>query len=186
MPQEDLVDAVDAIIMAGVAMTSAALSRATAGQELTFPQWRVLVILSEPAGLPVTEVARRISVTLPATGRQLRRMEERGLLTLEPDELDRRVTRARLTSIGVAVRASIMVERRDRIRRVLEDLEPGPSMTRSVARIAAALEAEGAASRGTAGRVAATRQRATRRSRTGRHLPATRRAAATSPPDHRS
>ena len=92
MPDEKLIDAIDAIIVAGVAMTSSALSHGAAGPELTFPQWRVLVVLSEPEGLPVTEVSRRIAVTLPATGRQLRRLEERGLLTLQPDALDRRVT----------------------------------------------------------------------------------------------
>lgn len=146
MPEEELVDAIDAIIVAGVAMTAAALSRAAAGEELTFPQWRVLVVLSEPAGLPVTEVSRRIGVTLPATGRQLRRLEERGLLTLELDERDRRVTRAQLTSAGVAVRDTIVGERRDRIRRVLEDLDLGPSIGRGVARIAAALDAERIAS----------------------------------------
>ncbi|HEV8404245.1 MAG TPA: MarR family transcriptional regulator [Candidatus Limnocylindrales bacterium] len=154
MPEDQLVDAIDAIIVAGVAMTSAALSHAAAGPELTFPQWRVLVVLSEPTGLPVTEVSRRIAVTLPATGRQLRRLEQRGFLTLEPDAFDRRVTRARLTRKGLSVRNAIIAERRDRIIGVLEALQLGPSVTRSVARIAIALEADGAAAAGRrAGRV---------------------------------
>ena len=145
MAEDELVDAIDSIIMAGVAMTSAALSRATPGPELTFPQWRVLVVLSPPGGLPVTEVSRRIAVTLPATARQLRRLERRGLVTLEDDPEDRRVTRARLTDAGLGVRAAIIGERRSRIRGAIDEIGLGPSATRSVARIAAALDGEGIA-----------------------------------------
>src|SRR3954454_10505551 len=139
MAEDELIDAIDSIVMAGVAMTSVALSRATGGQELTFPRWRVLIVLSPPESLPVAEVSRRIAVTLPATARQLRRLERRGFVTLEPDPLDGRVTRARLTDAGVGVRAAIIDERRTRIGQALRDLDVRPTAAREVARIAAAL-----------------------------------------------
>ncbi len=121
MTETDLVDAIEAIVIAGVAMTNASLSRARRAPELTFPQWRVMVVLGQqPDGLPVHEIARSIDVTLPATGRQLRRLEQRGLLALEPDRADRRVTRARLSDEGARVRASIMADRRAAIAAALE------------------------------------------------------------------
>lgn len=122
MPDTDLVDAIEAIVIAGVALTNASLSKARYAPELTFPQWRVLVVLGQqPDGMPVHQIARRIDVTLPATGRQLRRLEQRGLLVLEPDRSDRRVTRARLSDEGARVRASIMADRRAAIAAALED-----------------------------------------------------------------
>jgi DNA-binding MarR family transcriptional regulator len=136
-----LVDALERIVVAGVAMTNSAFVRARPGLELTFPQWRVLVELGDrPDGRPVNEVSRLIAVTLPATGRQLRRLEQRGLLVLEPDPRDRRVTRARLTEAGMEARASVMADRRARIAAAVGDLEPDPRRTDDLARLAAALE----------------------------------------------
>ena len=69
MPSSDLV-------IAGVALTSVAISGARPGFDLTFPQWRVLVVLGEATdGARIGTVARRVGVTLPATSRQLRRLE---------------------------------------------------------------------------------------------------------------
>jgi DNA-binding MarR family transcriptional regulator len=140
--ESDLGDALEAIVIAGVALTNTALSRARSGHELTFPQWRVLVVLADPAGLPVAEVSRLIDVTLPATGRQLRRLEQRGLVVLEPDDRDRRVTRVRLTSAGLAARRSIMGDRRAAIERAVADLDLDPGIVDGVIRIATALRAE--------------------------------------------
>lgn len=136
----ELVDSLEAIVVAGVALTNAALSRS--GHELSFPQWRVLVVLADPNGLPVAEVSRLIHVTLPATGRQLRRLERRGLVDFEPDGKDRRVTRVRLTAAGLDVRRSIMGQRRDAIERSLADLRPARAVVDAVALIADALAAE--------------------------------------------
>jgi DNA-binding MarR family transcriptional regulator len=134
------IDAIERIVVAGVAMTNAALA-GEAGTDLTFPQWRVLVILgSAPDGLPVAEISRRISVTLPATGRQLRRLEHRGLVRLEPDAHDRRVTRATLTDAGVDRRGAIMAQRRARIEGAVSGIDVSPDGVAAVDRIAAAME----------------------------------------------
>jgi len=79
-------------------------------------------------------------VTLPATGRQLRRLEERGLVVLEPDPRDRRVTRARLTDAGAAARASIMADRRARISEAVGGLRSDRRTTSRIETIASALE----------------------------------------------
>jgi DNA-binding MarR family transcriptional regulator len=136
-PETELVDALEAIVVAGVALTNAVLSRS--GRELTFPQWRMLVVLSDPNGLPVAEVSRLIDVTLPATGRQLRRLERRGLVALEPDGRDRRVTRVRLTASGLEVRRSIIAGRRAAIEHLVADVRLGRDVVESVGRIADAL-----------------------------------------------
>lgn len=142
MDDTHLIDSIEMIIVAGVAMTNAALSRAPAGHELTFPQWRVLVILADADGLPVNEISRLIEVTLPATGRQLRRLEQRGLVHLDPDQRDRRVTRARLTEAGRATRASITEQRRALIQEAVSDLGIDAAARRALVRIASAMAGE--------------------------------------------
>lgn len=142
MADTEVVDALERIIIAGVAMTNAALGQARPGLDLTFPQWRVLVILGDrPDGLAVREISRRIAVTLPATGRQLHRLAERGLVMLEPDPHDRRVTRVRLTEAGVVARASIMDDRRRRIADGLAGMRLRPSLVRELDALAGALAA---------------------------------------------
>lgn len=146
MADTQVVNALERIVIAGVAMTNASLGRARPGLDLTFPQWRVLVILGDrPDGLAVGEIAQRIAVTLPATGRQLHRLSERGLLTLEPDERDRRVTRVRLTDAGHAARASIMGDRRQRIAEGVAGISLDTDVAAGLEHLADAMEAAAAA-----------------------------------------
>jgi DNA-binding MarR family transcriptional regulator len=143
-----LLDAIERIVVAGVAMTNASLSRSRPNLELTLQQWRVMVVLGRaPDGHPVGEISRLIAVTRPATGRQLRRLEQRGLITLETDAQDRRVTRARLTDAGISARASIVDDRRASIAAALVDLDLDDGHLVELDRVATALEtaAEGAA-----------------------------------------
>jgi DNA-binding MarR family transcriptional regulator len=132
-------ESLEQIIFAGVALTTVAISKARPGFELTFPQWRVLVILGAVQdGLRIGEVARRIGVTLPATSRQLRRLERRGLVTVNRDDRDRRAALARLTSEGEAVRESIIGYRKARIVEAAIPFESDPILRRDLERIAEA------------------------------------------------
>lgn len=116
MPDPGFLDSLESMIMAGVALTTEALADGSREADLTLPMWRVLVVLgSTRDGATVTEVSRRIRVTVPATSRQLRRLERRGLVSLEVDERDHRAIRARLTTGGLDFRAGIMRSRRDRL-----------------------------------------------------------------------
>jgi DNA-binding MarR family transcriptional regulator len=133
-------DSLERIIFAGVALTTVAISNAQPGLDLTFPQWRVLVVLgAAPAGLRIGEVARLVGVTLPATSRQLRRLERRGLVAVGRDDRDRRAARAHLTTEGTAARAAILAYRKAVIDRIATPFESNGSLRRELDRIADAL-----------------------------------------------
>jgi DNA-binding MarR family transcriptional regulator len=109
MNRTELVAALEQIAVGAVGLTTRALAEAAPGVELTLSQWRALFIVGESAdGARVGQVAVRVGVTVPATGRLLRRLERRGLVALATDERDHRATRVRLTPRGAEVRASII------------------------------------------------------------------------------
>lgn len=115
------------IAVGAVGLTTRALAEAGTGFELTFPQWRAIMVLgSSKDGLRIGLVASRVGVTLPATSRLLRRLERRGLTTLAVDEHDRRATIAYLTDRGREVRDAILSHRRlalGKIASALPDLD---------------------------------------------------------------
>jgi DNA-binding MarR family transcriptional regulator len=116
---DSLTDDLERIVVGAVGLTTRSLASADAGFELTFPQWRAILVLGEhDDGARIGEVAARVGGTLPATSRLLRRLERRGLTTLAVDERDRRATRARLSDRGQAVRAAILEHRRATLREV--------------------------------------------------------------------
>jgi DNA-binding MarR family transcriptional regulator len=116
MSAPQLADLLERVVVAGVAITTRALNEAMPDLDLTFPQWRVLLVVGEGSdGATVSEVSSRIGVTLPATSRQLRRLARRGLVVISRDDRDRRAARARLTSDGVVVRDRILGYRHRRI-----------------------------------------------------------------------
>jgi DNA-binding MarR family transcriptional regulator len=134
------VDALESIIIAGVALTAQALASVRSASDLTLPMWRVLVVLGgRSEGATVSEVARRIGVTLPATSRQLRRLERRGLVALAPDERDRRALRCRMTAAGAALRAEVMDRRRAALMEALGPLEVSASTSTDLEAIAVRL-----------------------------------------------
>jgi len=144
MDATDAVAELERVVVGAVGLTTRALAEAAPGTDLTFPQWRALLIVGEePGGARVGQVAFRVGVTLPATSRLLRRLAQRGLVILEPDDLDRRATRARLTDAGAAVRASILRYRRDALRGVVAvlDIETASQFRTTVSALADALGA---------------------------------------------
>lgn len=135
-------ESLERIVFASVALTTVAFSRAQLAFELTFPQWRVLVVLGAASeAMRIGEVARLVGVTMPATSRQLRRLERRGLITVRRDERDGRASLASLTQEGRAARASIVDYRRARIVEAAAPFEPNKSLRQELDRIADALEA---------------------------------------------
>jgi len=129
-------------MVAGVAITTRALSEAQPALDLTFPQWRALLVVGErPEGARVGEVAARVGVTLPATSRLLRRLAARGLLEISTDESDRRASRARLTTAGSQARDAILAYRRQRIVETLRGTQLEPSTRAELNRLADAFDA---------------------------------------------
>ncbi len=124
MTRDQMVDSLAGIVFGGVAITASALEHATDGQEVTFTQWRAILIVGErDEGCRVGEVAGFVNATLPTASRLLRRLERRGLLVLERDEQDRRATRARLTDAGVRIRSSVLAYRRAEIAAIVDEVE---------------------------------------------------------------
>lgn len=129
-PDDPIVNQLERILVGAVGLTTQALSVADPGFELTFPQWRALLVVGEDTdGARIGEVANRVGVTIPATSRLLRRLERRGLMVLGDDDLDRRATRARLTEHGKGVRETIVAHRRAVLRDLVREIPSDERMT---------------------------------------------------------
>lgn len=115
---ERVVDAVERIILGGVAIAARALDGEV--EDLTFSQWRVLTIVGEQeATAHVKGVGQRVGVSAPSASRLLRRLEDRGLIELQRDAVDRRFVRVRLTPAGQAAQSQVIDRRRLLIRDAL-------------------------------------------------------------------
>ena len=140
---EGLADELERIAVGTVGLTTRSLVEAHPGFELTFPQWRALLVLGEAVdGARIGAIAVRVGTTLPATSRLLRRLERRGLMELGADPDDRRATRARLTDRGRIVRGAILDHRRAVLREVAAAVaDPGEAeLVAGLRAIAIALE----------------------------------------------
>lgn len=143
MTRHDVVMWLERIVFGGVAITTEALVHAP-GEELTFTQWRALLFVGEDDyGCRVGEVASRLHSSLPTASRLLRRLERRGLLTLERDEEDRRATRARLTPVGVDLRSSVLDYRRNEIAAIAGQVRLSAATDGVLRDLAARFEARG-------------------------------------------
>ena len=130
-----VVEALERIAYGAVAVTTRALT--AVGVELTFPQWRVLVVVgNRTEGLSVSEVAERLGSELSPTSRLVARMARRGYVTLEKDPADRRVTRVALTDAGRALRHAVVAHRRTLIEAVvMESPDIGPDAVEAMRRL---------------------------------------------------
>ena len=141
MTDRATVAALERLVVAAVALTTRSLSTARADLDLTLAQWRVLVVLGEGEnGATVSHVAKRIGVTIPATSRQLRRLERRGLVQIAQDEVDRRATRVRLSGEGKAARRAVIAFRARELANVAATLGLDAAIANDLARIADAID----------------------------------------------
>jgi DNA-binding MarR family transcriptional regulator len=122
------------IVRGAVAITDRAI--AAAGADLTFVQWRVLLIVGErDEGVSISEIASRIGGHASPASRLISRLKRRGIVVTEKGELDARVTTVRLTPTGAALRGRVL----DYRRRELEGLLLGVPTLRdqeTIARLA--------------------------------------------------
>jgi DNA-binding MarR family transcriptional regulator len=115
-----VIEAIERLMVESVAVTTIALGEATPGVELSFPQWRALVVVAGTTdGIRVGEIAGRIGAAVPTTSRLVRRLERRGLVVAERDEADRRATLVRLTPAGERIHRVLVDSRRQLIRDAL-------------------------------------------------------------------
>lgn len=121
-------------MVGAVAITERAI--AEAGADLTFVQWRVLLIVGQhDQGATIGEIAARIGAHNSPASRLISRLRRRGVVTTRKDQLDARVTRVTLTEVGRELRARVLGHRR----RTLDELLSGVSLTREGARVVSRL-----------------------------------------------
>jgi len=131
-------DALEAVVFGSVAVTTRAL--ATVGLELTFAQWRVLVVVGEKSdGATVTEIAARLGAEISPVSRLVTRLARRGLVTAFKDDQDRRVTRVTVSHTGREIRETVIERRRELLAEVVAAAGPiEPEVAAALHRIGAA------------------------------------------------
>jgi DNA-binding MarR family transcriptional regulator len=137
---EDAKRVVERLIVGAVALTERSI--AEAGTDLTFVQWRVLLIVGEqPGGATVGEIAARIGARASPASRLITRLRRRGVVATEKDPEDARVTRVRLTDDGRELRARVLRHRRAELEAVVRALAPTAADVATLRQLARALEA---------------------------------------------
>lgn len=108
---DDAVRDLERTVVASVAITARVL--AEVAPELTFIQWRVLVVVGEaPEGIAVGAIAAELGARMAATSRLIGRLRTRGLVATTKDTADARVTLVRLTRQGEDLRHAVVERRR--------------------------------------------------------------------------
>ncbi len=130
--------AFEAVAYGSVAVTTRAL--AAVGLELTFAQWRVLVVVGEsPIGATMTDLAARLGADISPVSRLVGRMARRGFVAARKDDHDRRVTRVTVTDGGREIRDAVLARRRKLLADVLAAAGPiEPEVEATLERIGAA------------------------------------------------
>lgn len=136
-------DQLDRLAVALVAATNTAIGQVGAG-ELSFPQWRLLMVLGESADpLRLRQVAGLVSASMPSASRLVDRMERRGLVSSERDPTDGRGRRVALTDRGEEVRSMVIARRRSLIEKGLVGISVPPAVTDSLRQIVAGMVRQG-------------------------------------------
>jgi DNA-binding MarR family transcriptional regulator len=105
-----LLPAVERIVVASVATTARAL--AEVAPELTFLQWRLLVLVDTPDGVSIGALAGSIGSKIAAMSRLVGRLRARGLVRTERSPEDARVVLVQLSREGRELRSRVVSRRR--------------------------------------------------------------------------
>ena len=90
---------------------------------LTMPQLKVMIVLSELGGASGQELARRIGAGLPTLTGIVDRLVAQGLVTRREDSRDRRVRRLDLTPAGADLISRLVAASEDLRQRLLRRLD---------------------------------------------------------------
>jgi DNA-binding MarR family transcriptional regulator len=145
---DELVDTVLAASRALVAV--AARSLAAAGDEVTLPQYRALVVLAVQGPQGTAELAAALAVNPSTATRMCDRLVRKGLVRRHRQAGDRRAVRIALTATGRDLVAGVSRQRRAELARLLgalppEEHEPVIAAFRAFAAAAGELPPPGAA-----------------------------------------
>ncbi len=86
--------------------------------------FHVMALLDEHEALPMSQLAEALDVAFPNATGIVNRMEERGLVTRSNDPADRRIVRVSLTDAGHALIGEMEAGRRERMSRLIAELDP--------------------------------------------------------------
>lgn len=132
-------DSLELIARASVALTEETL-RLAGARSMSLQQWRAILVVAETDdGARISAVARRVDVTVPATGRLLHRLATRNLISLEPDADGSTAQVARLTPDGRILVEDALARRRRVLAEVTSRLH-GSQETRVLAKLATAMD----------------------------------------------
>jgi DNA-binding MarR family transcriptional regulator len=127
------------LVVGSVAVTARAIAAADA--ELTFMQWRVLLVVGDhDEGAAVGEIASRIGAHASPASRVVSRLKLRGLVRTDRDDLDKRVVRVRLTKTGRELRTRVLEQRSRDLAAVLASASLTPTEAEAIARAAQSFE----------------------------------------------
>ena len=115
-----LVNALERLVYGSVGITTLAIAQTSEAAELTFAQWRVLVMLGD-GPRRVGEIAGRLAISITSASRLVRRMENKGYVDTARDERDRRATLVTLSDKGARTRAGVTLHRRALIDNLVRD-----------------------------------------------------------------
>jgi DNA-binding MarR family transcriptional regulator len=136
---DPMVEALERLVIGSVALTERAI--AAAGSDLTFVQWRVVLIVGEhDEGATVGEIAGRIGAGSSPASRLIGRLRARGVVETARDPHDARITRVRLTESGLELRRRVLSIRRESFVDIASILRVSPVALRGIELIARALE----------------------------------------------
>ncbi|MGH9291373.1 MAG: MarR family winged helix-turn-helix transcriptional regulator [Acidimicrobiales bacterium] len=117
----------DSVLAASRVLVSvAARSIAAAGQEITLPQYRALVVIASRGPQRPVGLAEALGISSSTTTRLCDRLERKGLLLRERDysATDRRAVLLRLAPAGTKLVADVTRRRRADIAAVLAEMAP--------------------------------------------------------------
>ena len=112
---------VDAVVGASRALVAiAARSLGAAGEDVTLPQYRALVVLASRGPQRVVDLAGFLDVTASTATRMCDRLVRKGLVQRQRSSSDRRAVRVRISSAGRDLVAAVTQRRRREVQAIVE------------------------------------------------------------------
>jgi DNA-binding MarR family transcriptional regulator len=116
---------VDAVVGASRALVAiAARSLGAAGEEVTLPQYRALVVLASRGPQRVVDLAGFLDVTASTATRMCDRLARKGLIRRQRQATDRRSVRVSISAPGQALVATVTRRRRREIQAIVDRMLP--------------------------------------------------------------
>lgn len=124
-PESPPAPVVDAVVGASRALVAiAARSLGAAGEDVTLPQYRALVVLASRGPQRVVDLAGFLAVTASTATRMCDRLGRKGLIRRQRLSSDRRSVRVSISPTGGDLVAAVTRRRRQDIQAIVERMSP--------------------------------------------------------------